>query len=141
MVGQSPVGGVNPVSASTIEDIENNYPSERFVFTANTELADAWNLLFRVNYYGEHFDERGTIGAAVSPSAEIGATSYVDLELGVDLNDNVRLALGAANVFDEFVDELDEPFANRQSVGLQYPRRSAANYEGGSLYLKTSFKF
>ncbi len=62
-------------------------------------------------------------------------------ELGFDVSDSVRVALGAANVFDEFVDEINPPFSNRQSVGLQYPRRSAANYEGGSYYLKTSFKF
>ncbi len=141
VVGQSPVAGVNPVSAGTIEDIENNYPDQRFVLTSNTRFGDGWNLMARVNYYGKHFDERGRIGAAVSPSAEIGATFYVDLELGFDVNDNVRVALGAANVFDEFVDEINPPFANRQSVGLQYPRRSAANYEGGSYYLKTRFKF
>ncbi len=141
VVGQTPVSGVNPVSASTIEDIENNYPGERFVLSANTTFAEDWNVLARVNYYGKHFDERGTIGAAVNPSFEIGATSYIDLEIGYNINENFRLALGAANVFDEFVDEINPPFANRQSVGLQYPRRSAANYEGGSLYLKSTFKF
>ena len=57
------------------------------------------------------------------------------------LNDTVRLALGAINVLDEFVDEIGPPFSNRQSVGLQYPRRSAANYEGGSVYLKATFGF
>ena len=53
----------------------------------------------------------------------------------------MHLAVGAVNIFDEFVDEIGEPFANRRSVGLQYPRRSAANYEGGSIYVKTTFKF
>ncbi len=141
VVGQTAVGGVLPVSASLVEDIENNYPNERFVLNTNTTFGDGWNVLARVNFYGEHFDERGTIGAAVSPSAKIGATSYVDVELGYDVNDRVRLALGAVNVFDEFVDEIGPPNANRLSVGLPYPRRSAANYEGGSFYLRTSFKF
>ena len=141
VVGQTPVGGVNPVSDGNVEDIENNYPNERFVLNTNTTFGDGWNALFRWNYYGQHFDERGRIGAADSPSAEIGATSYIDVELGYDVNDKVRVALGAVNVFDEFVDELGPPDSNRLSVGLQYPRRSAANYEGGSYYLRTSFKF
>ena len=141
VVGQSPVGGVNPVSEGIIEDIENNYPNDRFVLTTNTSFAEKWNLLFRANYYGKHFDERGRIGAATDPSFEIGETLYVDLELGVDLTDKVRLAVGGINVFDEFVDEIFPPFANRQSVGLQYPRRSAANYEGGSWYVRTTFNF
>ena len=29
----------------------------------------------------------------------------------------------------------------RLSVGLQYPRRTVANYEGGSWYLRTSYNF
>ncbi|MEM7353825.1 MAG: TonB-dependent receptor [Acidobacteriota bacterium] len=141
VVGQSPVGGVNPVSEGIIEDIENNYPNERFVLTADTSFGEAWNFLARVNYYGKHFDERGRIGAAVAPSAEIGETIYVDVELGFDITEKVRLAFGGINVLDEFVDEIFPPFSNRQSVGLQYPRRSAANYEGGSWYLRSTFKF
>jgi iron complex outermembrane receptor protein len=141
VVGQSPVAGVNPVSEGIIEDIENNYPNERLVLTTNTTRAEGWNLLARANYYGKHFDERGRIGAAVDPSFEVGSTVYVDLELGFDVGPNVHVAIGAANVFDEFVDEISAPFANRRSVGLQYPRRSAANYEGGSFYVRGTFKF
>ena len=141
VVDQTPVGGVNPVSDGIIEDIENNYPNERFVLTTNTSFGEGWNLLARANFYGKHFDERGRIGAAVSPSAEIGATTYIDLELGFQLTSKVRVAIGAINVFDEFVDEISAPFSNRRSVGLQYPRRSAANYEGGSWYLRGTFGF
>ena len=141
VVGQSRVAGVEPVSEGNVEDIENNYPNERFVLSANTKFGEGWNLLARVNYYGKHFDERGRIGAASSPSAEIGETFYLDFELGFDVTQKVRVALGAINVLDEFVDEINAPFSNRQSVGLQYPRRSAANYEGGSWYLKSIFSF
>ena len=129
------------VGDSTIEDIENNYPSTRFVATANTFFGENWNFMARANYYGSHFDERGTIGAAVSPSAEIGASVYFDVELGYQITENFKLAAGAVNVFDSFIDEIGEPNANRLSVGLQYPRRSAANYEGGSWYVKGTFTF
>ncbi len=141
VVGQSQVAGVNPVNDGLVEDIENNYPDERFVLTANTVFGDDWNLLLRANYYGDHFDERGRIGAAVDPSAKIDATIYVDAELGYQVNDNFRVVLGAVNIFDEFIDEIGPPFSNRLSVGLQYPRRSAANYEGGSWYLKGTYSF
>jgi len=141
VAGQKQINGVNPVSDSLIEDIENNYPSSRFVATANTDFGDRWNLLVRANYYGKHFDERGTIGAATNPSAEIDATTYFDAELGYQFNERLKFSLGAINIFDEFVEEVGPPNANRLSVGLQYPRRSAANYEGGSWYLRTSYKF
>jgi iron complex outermembrane receptor protein len=55
----------------------------------------------------------------------------------------LKVVLGASNIFDDFVDEIDNDgvFANRQSVGLQFPRRTVANYEGGSWYLKGVYNF
>ncbi len=153
---QQQINGVNPVSAGLVEDIENNYPEHRFVLTTNTFFGDKFNLLARANFYGEHWDERGRIGGVlevddmdvltgrtVDISEEIGSTIYFDVELGYQVNDNLRLALGAVNIFDDFIEEIPvspgtstDQSANRVSVGLQYPRRSAANYEGGSWYLK-----
>ena len=141
VVDQSLVGGVQPVSDATVEDIENNYPDTRFVVTANTHFSDKWNFMVRGNYYGKHFDERGRIGAATNPSKEIDPTFYVDMELGYQHTENLNITLGATNVFDSFIDEIGPPFSNRLSVGLQYPRRSAANYEGGSWYLRATYNY
>ena len=138
---QALVNGVEPVSEGLVEDIENNYPEERFVFSANTFFLDNWRFLFRANYFGSHYDERGRIGAEVDPSAEIDEIIYVDLELAWDITENFNLTLGGSNVFDEYVDEIGPPNANRLSVGLQYPRRTAANYEGGSWYLRAGYNF
>ncbi|MEH6568659.1 MAG: TonB-dependent receptor [Halioglobus sp.] len=143
VTGQKQINGVNPVSDSLIEDIENNYPEDRFVFTANTRFAQDWWFMFRANYFGEHYDERGEIdGEFGNISAEIDPVIYVDLELGWDITDNMNLTLGGSNVFDEYVDEIKGPkYANRTSVGLPYPRRTAANYEGGSWYLRANYSF
>jgi iron complex outermembrane receptor protein len=135
------VNGVSPVSDATVEDIENNFPNTRFVLTTNTSFGDDWNLMVRANFYGSHYDERGTINDATDASAEIGATTYIDVELAYQVNDDMRLKMGFSNVFDNYIDEIDAPNANRQSVGLQYPRRSAANYEGGSWYLGFGYSF
>ncbi|VAV87018.1 TonB-dependent receptor [hydrothermal vent metagenome] len=132
------------VNDATIEDIENNYPSTRFVATANTFFGEKWNFMARANFYGTHYDERGTIATG---SAQIGATVYFDVELAYQVTENFKLAAGAVNVFDSFVDRIGlldangNPQPNRIGVGLQYPRRSAANYEGGSWYLKGTFTF
>jgi iron complex outermembrane receptor protein len=135
------IRGIQTVSNGLMEDIENNYPEHRWVLTGNLLVGDAWNVMARANYYGQHYDERGTIGAATSPSAQIDSIIYIDLELGWDFNDNFRLVFGGSNIFDEFVDEIGAPNANRLSVGLQYPRRTVANYEGGSWYFKTVYRF
>lgn len=144
VVGQSQVQGLNPVSDATIEDIENNYPEDRFTLTTNTFFNESVNLLLRANFFGDHFDERGTInGPLGNRSAEIGSVIYIDAEIGWQVNDGLKVVLGASNIFDEFVDEInnDGVFANRQSVGLQFPRRTVANYEGGSWYLKGVYNF
>jgi iron complex outermembrane receptor protein len=133
VANQKIVSGAQPVSDALVEDIENNYPNHRFTFSANTFFNDQWNLNFRLTYYGDHWDERGTIAV---DSARIDATVYADLELGFQVTENIKIALGGVNITDEFVGEIGAGNANRLSVGLQYPRRSAANYEGGSWYLK-----
>lgn len=141
VVGQRRIGDVTPVSEATIEDIENNFPEERFVLTALTHIGEKWTYMVRANFYGEHYDERGRINDDVQPTAEIDSIIYVDMELNYQYNDNWTLSLGATNLFDSFVDEIGPENANRLGVGLQYPRRSAANYEGGSWYLRSSYKF
>ncbi len=141
VVAQRQVNGSNPVSDGLVEDIENNYPENRFVVTTSTPMSDALNLMVRINYYGEHYDERGRINDPVSPSALIDPVLFVDAELAYTVNDDLTLKFGVSNLFDEFPDEIGPPNANRLSVGLQYPRRSAANYEGGSWYLGGTYRF
>ena len=141
VVGQRQINGEFPVSDSTLEDIENNYPDNRFVFTALTDIGSDWQVMLRANYYGEHYDERGTIGAAENPTAEIDPIVYFDLEVNYYVNEDLSLTFGGANIFDEYVDEIGEGNANRLSVGLPYPRRTPANYEGGSWYLRANYQF
>ncbi len=132
---------IQPVNDGLVEDIENNYPEHRFVLTGNALIGDSYNVMLRANYYGDHYDERGRIGAAVDPSAKISSTIYFDLEAGWQVNDNWRVVVGGINIFDEYIDEIGPPNANRLSVGLQYPRRTVANYEGGSWYLRAQYSW
>lgn len=144
VVDQKLVNGVNPVSDSLIEDIENNYPEERFVFTANTTFAQDWWFMVRANWWGKHYDERGEInGEPGNRSKEVGEVVYIDLELGWDITDNWNVTLGGSNIFDEYPDKIkdDGIYANRVSVGLPYPRRTVTNYEGGSWYLRASYNY
>ncbi|MFT4937790.1 MAG: iron complex outermembrane receptor protein [Paraglaciecola sp.] len=141
IVGQSSINGITPVSDTNVADIENNYPENRFVATALTEFGQKWQFMLRANFYGEHFDERGNINDKIQPSALVNKVMFFDMELNYDVNDQLAITLGASNIFDEFVDEIGEENANRLSVGLQYPRRTAAHYEGGSWYLRANYQF
>jgi iron complex outermembrane receptor protein len=125
---------IQPVNDDLVESIENNYPEHRWTLTGNFLIGDDFNVMTRLNYYGEHYDERGNFEDG--DRSPIDSVLYVDLEAGWNLNDNWRVVLGGANILDEFVNEIYPPFDNRISFGLQYPRRTPANYEGGSWYLK-----
>ncbi|WP_159931214.1 TonB-dependent siderophore receptor [Oceanicoccus sp. KOV_DT_Chl] len=145
VTGNKRINGVPVVSDDTVEDIENNYPQHKWTATANTSFSPVLNLLLRARYIGEHYDERGNISGTSSAGAskEIDGIVYVDLELSYDVTDELRLAVGGSNIFDEYPTEIkSEPGqANRNSVGLQYPRRSVQNYEGGSWYLQGTYTF
>ncbi|MFT5277285.1 MAG: iron complex outermembrane receptor protein [Glaciecola sp.] len=141
VVGQSSVNGIQPVGDASIEDIENNYPENRFVATAVTDFGENYQVMLRANFYGEHYDERGTINDPSSPSALVGSVMFFDMEFNYFASEDLTLTAGVSNIFDEYVDEIGEPNANRLSVGLQYPRRTPANYEGGSWYLRAKYKF
>ena len=140
---QKMVGDIKPVKDSLVEDIENNYPEDRWVLNTMTNINDKLSLMARLNFYGEHYDERGRINGVdgEAPTAQIDSIVYMDIELGYDVSDNLRITAGGSNIFDEYVDEIGAPNANRMSVGLQYPRRTAANYEGGSWYLRANYSF
>ena len=149
ITGQSEINGQQPVAAADVEDIENSYPNERFVVSALTSFTDKLDLMIRANYYGSHYDQRGTIDGS-SPSAKLGSVVFVDLELGYNFNDNLRFLVGGSNVFDEFVDQIRPTdtcgssgltCANRWSQGMPYARRAAANYEGGSWYVRAGYSW
>ncbi len=143
VVRQSRVNGVPPVSIADVEDIEESYPANRATLIADTSLNPQWDLMVRINYYGEHYDERGRIRGpdGNAPTKRLSATVFVDAELGFDFSENLQFTLGGVNIFDEYIDVIDEPFANRLNVGLPYARRTAANFEGGSWYLRASYSW
>ncbi|MCY4477264.1 MAG: TonB-dependent receptor [Gammaproteobacteria bacterium] len=138
---QTAVNGVLPVSEASVEDIEESYPQDRVTITTITSTGTNWDFLARINYYGAHYDERGRIGGVDggAPTQKVGSTVFVDLELSYQLDPCWRLTAGATNAFDEYVDVVGPPNANRQNVGLLYPRRTAANFEGGSWYLRANY--
>ena len=143
VVSQSRVNGLQPVSDAEVEDIEDSYPMNRFTVSGQTLLTPQMDLLVRVNYYGEHYDERGRINGVDGgpPTKLLGSTVFVDAELGMDLSDDLRMTLGASNLLDEYIDVIDDPYANRLSVGLPYARRTAANFDGGSWYVRASYRW
>lgn len=129
VTGQEQVNGKDPVSASTIFNIENNLPKNRATLTLNRQMGKIGTMV-RANYYSETIDERGT-------RENVGAETLVDVELSYPLNDEFRLLLGANNIFDNYPDEI----STRLSQGMPYPRRTPIGYNGGMVYLRAIYNF
>lgn len=134
--------GVSPIDPLKVQDIENNFPNQRFNLTANTSIGDNADLMLRANYYGKHFDERGEIGVP-GGSFEIPALTSIDVEFSYHLSDMTTVSIGASNLLDEYPPEItaESGYANRESVGLLYPRRTPFGYDGGSWYLRYKQQF
>ena len=133
------VGGKQVVSEAIIEHIENDYPTMNLVLMTNTRFMDKWNVMARGRYIGNHYDQGGL--ASLDESKQIDSTLYLDLEVGYKAMKNLRVVLGANNVLDTYPTKLDEQEGGGYSAGLVYPRRSAANWEGGSWYVKGTYIF
>ncbi|MCP3674520.1 MAG: TonB-dependent receptor, partial [Gammaproteobacteria bacterium] len=74
-------------------------------------------------------------------SAQIDSMFMIDAEIAYQVTPEFTLKFGASNLLDEYPDEIGADNANRLSVGLQYPRRAAANYEGRSVYMGASYNY
>jgi iron complex outermembrane recepter protein len=137
------INGLQPVQEDAVEDIEINYPKNRFVTSLNMQLNDRWNYMVRANYYGEHFDTRGRVNGVDGelPSKLLNPVTLVDMELGYQATDNVLLKVGASNIFDQFPDQIGPPYANRLNTGLNYPSETPVNFEGGSWYFTAIYAF
>ena len=136
------INGTQVVSYTALDHIENDYPSTNFVLMTNTRFKDRWSLMARGRYIGEHYDQGSSSGSTpMSEAKQIESTFYLDMELGYEAMKNLRIALGANNLLDSYPTKLDTADSGFYSAGMVYPRRSAANYDGGSWYLKGMYTF
>ena len=129
VVSQTQVNNVDPVSESTVFNIENNLPKHRVTATLVQRIGK-FSGMARANFYGNTIDERGT-------REEVGAETLIDLELSYSVMDYLTIIAGASNVFDNFPDEID----TRLSQGMPYPRRTPIGYHGGVTYLRAVYRF
>ena len=136
------INGQQVVSYTALDHIENDYPSTNFVLMTNTRFMNKWNVMARGRYIGEHYDQGAGDGSTrMADAKQIEPTFYLDMELGYEAMKNLRVVLGANNLLDSYPTKLDADEEGFYAGGTVYPRRSAANYDGGSWYLKGTYTF
>jgi len=130
---------------ATIDDgrereIEDALPATRTTFTASHDAGTLDGLL-RFNLYGEAYESlfNDSTLPVVTPSLLI-----VDAEVGYEVSENFRIAVGAKNLLDTFPDEWSTAgFTGRDGgfLGAIYPLNHPAGFNGGSYYLRVSSTF
>jgi iron complex outermembrane receptor protein len=123
--------------------IEDGVPDYRVNFTANHSM-DAWRFLARVNYYGEFYDNEVRDGdTPASSSNGIFDTAYtVDIEAGYAITENLDVALGGRNIFDETGCDIEDCSGQQPGdLGLQSSQFNPFGINGAYYYGRLSYSF
>ncbi len=134
------------IDETRVRQLEENLPDVRATISMNHRRGD-WRTTVRYNHYSgfyeAHLDDGGL-------PIEASRTATVDLEIGYDVSDNLNIAFGAQNLFDEYPDELtsftfpcDGEICNyaEDVAGAKYPVTSPFGFNGGYYYLKAGYSF
>jgi iron complex outermembrane receptor protein len=114
--------------------LEEGTPQEKIAGIVNW-TSDRFGATLRATYYGEALDP-GTTDAL---DFTLGSETLVDLEGRFDVTDNIRVSLGAENVFDEYPDAF-EP--NRNTTGnTSFSNYSPFGRSGRFIYGRVSLDF
>ncbi|MBT9473819.1 MAG: TonB-dependent receptor [Phenylobacterium sp.] len=137
------LAGASLFSPTTIANLEDASPKYRFVAGALWTW-DKLSVNLRQALYGPSSGLTSRTGA-VYYKTKIDATFITDLEVSYKVTDQIKLAVGANNLFNTYPDRVnqqlrDEYFQTNNSAHVtQYPTFSPFGINGGYYYSKLSF--
>ncbi|MBL4817848.1 MAG: TonB-dependent receptor, partial [Deltaproteobacteria bacterium] len=121
------------ISETRVKQLEQNLPTDRATFTIAHSHSN-WDIFLRVNYYGDYFEAHQDSGD-LPINADAAIT--VDVEVTYNISENIRLAMGAQNLFDKYPDENEFSGVD----GAKFPSTSPFGFNGGFWYIKTQYRF
>jgi len=137
-------GDIEPIIDLRVRSLEENIPSFKGNLTFNHEQGPLRGLV-RANYHSSFFEDHlGTNGFPV----DLGSELNFDAELTYSLDFGAEISVGAANIFDNTPDSLDDivnPFGGPGSVGAvagaEFPSTAPFGFNGGQWYIRTRYTF
>ncbi len=139
------LAGASLFSPTTIANLEDAAPKYRFVAGAFWTW-DKLSVNLRQALYGPSSGLTSRTGA-VYYKTKIDPTFITDLEVAYKITDQIKLAVGANNLFNTYPDKVnqqlrDEYFqTNNSAYVTQYPTFSPFGINGGYYYSKLTFNF
>ena len=127
-----------------ITTLERGLPNTRWSFNVNHD-AGRWNLLGRLNYFGQFWDSEDGRNAAdlgvVSESwlyPSYSGKALLDVELGIPFRENVTLAIGGENVLNTYPDVNQNGIL---TVGNYYSQFSPFGFNGANFYVRLNYSW
>ena len=127
-----------------ITTLERGLPNTRWSFNVHHD-AGRWNLMGRLNYFGQFWDSEDGRNAAdlgvVSESwlyPSYSGKALLDVELGIPLGKNVALAIGGENLLNTYPDVNE--FGIR-TVGNYYGQFSPFGFNGTNIYVRLNYRW
>ena len=127
-----------------ITTLERGLPNTRWSFTVNHD-AGRWNLLGRLNYFGQFWDSEDGRNAAdlgvISESwlyPSYSGKALLDFELGIPFRENVTLAIGGENVLNTYPDVNQNGIL---TVGNYYGQFSPFGFNGANFYVRLNYSW
>ena len=125
-----------------ITTLERGLPNTRWSFSVNHD-ARRWNLMGRVNYFGQFWDSEDGRNAkdagGVSESwlyPSYAGRALLDVEFGIPIGENVAVAIGGENILNTY------PEANQYgllTVGNSYGQFSPFGFNGANFYVRVNY--
>lgn len=136
---ESETDAKNPsvIGPEDLNTIEGKAPEDKWILSGNW-YSDRWSVLLRLTQYGDTtrvFD----FGGGFEPTQTYSTDVSVDLELGVNVTDEWKIAIGADNLTDEYPDESSDDI--NYFGHLPYDVLSPIGMNGSFYYLRTQFDF
>jgi iron complex outermembrane receptor protein len=135
--------------AESIYDFEHGQAKTRGIFTA-THMIGPWTFMGRANYYGPYNVSNCVPNNCTPANLAAGNTRFevqelqsevlFDLEAQYAFSDDLTVAVGARNVFEEYPDE-GEFRLRETSNGRIYRSDSIVDWQGGFYYGKIKYSF
>ena len=115
-------------------NIEDGLPEHTGNVTA-TYAMGRFEGMARVRYFGDWTDAQFQSSADLIQT--FGARTFVDLSLSAAITDQVKVTVGAENIFDTYPDEA----TFQASRGLIYSRNAVYDTDGGLYYVRLNANF
>ena len=120
-------------------DLENAVPNWRGVISAKHNF-DLLTIVVRANIYGAYDN---AIDSDATSIQEYEPITFYDLEANYQFSDNLSLAAGARNIFDQYPDK--DGLGNKDNrddcCGVVYWSGNVVDWQGGYYYARLNYTF